>query len=128
MTLTVIGAISAKSPTIRQRRNRLGSLAALWLPSRLSTQQIDYQTGSTDCMGRYEPGARLYVVNPTFGRIASALVATTLDLTQKIMAKPNIVATIAKLVFLRMGASDLDRSDSRCNSRCKHSCPCRPRL
>ena len=66
-------------------------------------------------MGRYEPGARLYVVNPTFGRIASALVATTLDLTQKIMAKPNIVATIAKLVFLRMGASDLDRSDSRCN-------------
>ena len=55
----------------------------------------------------------MYVVNPTFGRIASALVATTLDLTQKIMAKPNIVATIAKLVFLRMGASDLDRSDSR---------------
>ena len=57
----------------------------------------------------------MYVVSPTFGRIASALVATTLDLTQKIMAKPNIVATIAKLVFLRMGASDLDRSDSRCN-------------
>ena len=70
----------------------------------------------------------MYVVNPTFGRITSALVATTLDLTQKIMAKPNIVATIAKLVFLRMGASDLDRSDSQRHGRCKCSCPCRPRL
>jgi hypothetical protein len=36
----------------------------------------------------------------------SALVATTLDLAQKSVAKPNIVAAIAKLVFLRMGASD----------------------
>jgi hypothetical protein len=88
----------------------------------------DYQTGSTDCMGRYGLGARLYVVNPTFGRITSALVATTLDLTQKIMARPNIVATIAKLVFLRMGASDLDRSDSRRNSPFESTCPCQPRL
>jgi hypothetical protein len=70
----------------------------------------------------------LYVVNPTFGRITSALVATTLDLTQKIMAKPNIVATIAKLVFLRMGASDLDRSDSLRPGTRKHTCACGPRL
>jgi hypothetical protein len=103
----------------------LRSPAGSWLPS---TQWIDYQTGSTDCMGRYELGARLYVVSPTFGRITSALVATTLDLTQKIMAKPNIVATIAKLVFLRMGASDLDRNDSPRLGPYKYSCACRQRV
>jgi hypothetical protein len=32
----------------------------------------------------------------------SALVAITPDLAQKIVAKTNIVAAIAKLVFLRM--------------------------
>jgi len=32
----------------------------------------------------------------------SALVATTLDLAQRITAKPIMVAAIAKLVFLRM--------------------------
>jgi hypothetical protein len=46
------------------------------------------------------------VVKPTFGLVTSALVASTLDLTQKIMANPNIVAAIAKLAFLRMEASD----------------------
>jgi hypothetical protein len=46
------------------------------------------------------------VVKPTFGRITSALVATTLDLAQKTIDKANIVAAIAKLAFLRMGASD----------------------
>ena len=48
-------------------------------------------------IGRYEPDA-----TAIFGRAMSALVATTLDLAQKIMANPNIVAAIAKLVFLRM--------------------------
>jgi len=49
------------------------------------------------------------VVNPTFGRIPSAPVASTLDLTHTVIAKPNIAAAIAKLVFLRMGAPDLRR-------------------
>ena len=38
--------------------------------------------------------------------LTSALVATTLDLIQKIVAKPIIVAATPKLAFLRMGASD----------------------
>jgi hypothetical protein len=40
----------------------------------------------------------------------SALVATTLDLAQISVAKPNIVAAITKLVFLRMGASEFGAS------------------
>jgi hypothetical protein len=40
--------------------------------------------------------------SPAFGRAISALVATTLDIAHKIVAKTNIVAAIAKLVFLRM--------------------------
>jgi hypothetical protein len=66
--------------------------------------RADHQTGATALNGRYEPTATYDIA--TFGRTMSALVATTLDLAQKIAAKPNIVAAIAKLVFLRMGASD----------------------
>ena len=68
-------------------------------------KSADHQIGSSALTGRNEPGMAVFDI-PTFGRTMSALVATTLDLTQKIMAKPNIVAAIAKLVFLRMGASD----------------------
>jgi hypothetical protein len=46
--------------------------------------------------------------DPTFDRTISA--RTTLDPAQKIMAKPNIVAAIAKLMFLRMRASDFLRA------------------
>jgi hypothetical protein len=61
----------------------------------------DHQIGSTTWNGRYEPDTATSDI-PTFGRTMSALIATMLDLAQKIMAKPNIVAAIAKLVFLRM--------------------------
>jgi hypothetical protein len=37
-----------------------------------------------------------------FGRMISALVATTLDLAQKVIANAIIVAATAKLAFLRM--------------------------
>jgi hypothetical protein len=66
--------------------------------------RADHQIGSAALNGRYEPTATYIIA--TLGRSMSALVATTLDLAQKIVAKPSIVAAIAKLVFLRMGASD----------------------
>jgi hypothetical protein len=61
----------------------------------------DHQVGSSALTGRNAPGMAAWDI-PTFGRTMSALVATTLDLAKKIMAKPNIVAAIAKLMFLRM--------------------------
>jgi hypothetical protein len=66
-----------------------------------SQDEADHQIGSTDLTGRNEPGMAAYEI-PAFGRAISALVATTLDLAQKIVAKTNIVAAIAKLVFLRL--------------------------
>jgi hypothetical protein len=43
------------------------------------------------------------------GRATSALVSTTLALTQKTIAKPIIVAAIAKQMCLRMLKSPIER-------------------
>ena len=63
-----------------------------------------YQVGSIRLMGRNESTAAPYGI-PACGRSMSGLVATTLDHAQKMMATPNAMAAMVKLVILRMSAS-----------------------
>src|ERR1700720_4465592 len=63
-----------------------------------------YQAGSIRLMGRNESTAAPYGI-PACGRSMSGLVATTLDHAQKMMATPNAMAAMGKLVILRMSAS-----------------------
>jgi hypothetical protein len=71
-----------------------------WVTNPARPKYGHHQIGSNVLTGRNEPGMATYDI-PNFGRPMSAL-ANTLDLAQKIVAKTNIVAAIAKLAFLRM--------------------------
>jgi hypothetical protein len=67
----------------------------------LGSVKTNHQIGSSALTGRKKSAVATFDI-PVCSRARSALVATTLDLAQKSVAKPKIVAAIAKLVFLRM--------------------------
>ena len=60
-----------------------------------------------------------------FDQVALTLFASTLEWAQKAAAKTSIMEATAKLVFLRMLASDWGRMSSReCNLRHMGATPC----
>ena len=64
-----------------------------------------YQAGSIAWIDKNAATEVAYGI-PAFGRVMSALFPTTLEVAKRIIAKVKAAAAMAKLAFLRMGASD----------------------